>query len=292
MGLRSGLSIGGKKACAVMMILCAQGVAVAYAGVALTNLPAGSNAVAAADKTGPKFQGIYQKPVNYRVPQREYVAVFTNGWTIQVEKQLQAEDPVLAGKAVARLGLKLNESLGVLPEASREKLRKRTIFLMYGPKSRADGRDNGAEYYQPHAPECYPHLDKRWGGNIVMYSAENYVWQTDFWALKLVMHELVHAYHLEQWPEDQADICLAYEKAMSRKLYRNIRDDQGATHERAYAIQNPMEYFAELSCMYFVGCDYAPRNRKELKAYDPDGYAMIEAMWSVKDEKGKSRSKQ
>lgn len=43
-----------------------------------------------------------------------------------------------------------------------------------------------------------------------------------------------------------------------------------------------LEYFAELSCMYFVGCNYQPFNRKQLKDYDPVGYAMIQQMWKKK----------
>jgi len=48
-----------------------------------------------------------------------------------------------------------------------------------------------------------------------------------------------------------------------------------------YAAQNQLEYFAELSAMYFVGCNYPPANRSELKAYDPAGYDMIERYWDV-----------
>jgi len=250
-----------------------------------TNLPADTAVVTHGNRTPPKFKGIKQKYVNYRDPVREYEEVKTNKWTVEVEKQLVTDNPKLAGKAVARLEQMLEKALAAMPltDAYRDKMRNRKVFLMYGPKAKNDGRDNGAEYYQPHAPNCYTNLDTRWGGGIVVYCAGNYVWQTDFWALKLVMHELVHVYHLEQWPEDQADICKGYENAVKRKLYLNVKDDQGKSHEKAYALQNPMEYFAELSCMYFTGCDYHPRNRKELKEYDPEGYAMIQKFWGVKD---------
>ncbi len=266
-----------------LVILCAGVAGAAEAGVAVTNLPAGagSTALPVEARLPPKYPGIWQKPVNYREPPREYETVSTNGWTIEVEKQLMSEDPELAGKAVARLSLKLNEALAALPEASRANLRKLKVFLMYGPKAKGGGRDNGTEYYQKDAPDCYQTLDPRWGNSLVIYSAENYVWQSDLWALKLSLHELAHAHHLVQWPEDRVEIVQAYEHAMSRKLYRNVRDDQGKTHAKAYAIQNPIEYFAELSCMYFAGCDYPPRNRKELKAYDPEGYAMIQKLWGI-----------
>ena len=31
---------------------------------------------------------------------------------------------------------------------------------------------------------------------------------------------------------------------------------------KAYAATNHLEYFAELSCMYFVGCNYEPFDRE------------------------------
>ena len=33
--------------------------------------------------------------------------------------------------------------------------------------------------------------------------------------------------------------------------------------------------------MYFVGCNYEPSDRKQLKDYDPVGYEMIRKMWRV-----------
>lgn len=231
------------------------------------------------------YQAIQQKPVNYREPQREYQSFSTNGWAIDVEKQLITDDPRLAEKTISRLALKLNEVLKMLPADSREKMKNRKIFLMYGPKAKNDGRDNGAEYFQPRAVKHFKDMDTRWGGAVVVYCAKNYDRLSDLWSKKVLLHELAHAYHLEQWPENQPDICAAYKNAMDKKLYHDIKDRKGKTHATVYAVQNPLEYFAELSCMYFSGCDYPPYNREELKAYDPEGYAMIQKLWAEKKEK-------
>jgi hypothetical protein len=261
---------------AAWMVLCAYGAETAPAAVVPAAKPEKPG-------SGPLYQGVKQKPVNFREPAREYKAVPIKGWTIQVEKQLIDEEPDLAKKAVERLAENFNEALALFPEASRDRLKKLPLFLMYGPKSKGDGRDNGFEYFQARAPECYNTLDTRWGNSIVAYCAANYVWQSKLWALKLPIHEMAHAYHLGQWAENYPAIVQAYENAMKRNLYRNVRTDQKETKEKAYAIQNPMEYFAELSCMYFAGCDYSPRNRKELEAYDPEGYAMIRELWGIKE---------
>jgi hypothetical protein len=65
--------------------------------------------------------------------------------------------------------------------------------------------------------------------------------------------------------------------------YRKDTDDARKRIQNAYALVNQLDYFAELSCMYFVGCQYQPFNRKELRAYDPIGYEMIQKMWRVKE---------
>lgn len=222
-----------------------------------------------------------QKAVDYRNPLREYETVKAGEWVIEVEKQLRDNDRDISDRAVKRLEEKLDNSFEVLPESSHALLKNHKFFLMYGPKASDGGRDNGLEYYQKHAPQHYKHIDPRWGGCIAIYSAENYVQISDLWALKVIIHELAHAYHLEQWPETQEDIRQAWKNAVQIGIYMDVKDNEGKTIEKAYAVVNQLEYFAELSCMYFAGCNYQPFNRSELKAYDPVGYAMIEKMWGI-----------
>jgi len=220
-------------------------------------------------------------PVNFNHPPRDYETHSARGWTVFVEKQLAVEAPELARRALRRLDRTLGEAIVVLPESARPRLQRLTLFLMYGVASTAGGRDNGLEYFQATAPQHYPNLDPRMASSIVIYSAANYVWISRFWALKALVHECAHAHDLEQWPEFRRDIYEAWQHAEKLGLYRNVKDDAGATLEKAYAAQNHLEYFAEISCAYFVGCNYAPFNRAELKAYDPVGYALVEKLWGI-----------
>jgi hypothetical protein len=50
-------------------------------------------------------------------------------------------------------------------------------------------------------------------------------------------------------------------------------------NRRHYALSNDREYFAELTESYFGKNDFEPFTRDELRAFDPDGYAMIEQLW-------------
>ena len=70
---------------------------------------------------------------------------------------------------------------------------------------------------------------------------------------------------------------------MQQGLYHNVKDKNGEVLEQGYAAVNQLEYFAELSMVYFVGGYYTPPSREELKAYDPQGYEMVCKMWNVTD---------
>jgi hypothetical protein len=221
------------------------------------------------------------KQVNYREPRREYVERDTGQWKVFVEHDLAEEHADLAEAALRRLEVKLGELFRLLPEPTHARLQQLPIFLMLGKEAKAGGRDNGAEYFQHSAPEHYPLLDPRWGSALVIYSARNYVWLTDDWALRILAHEFAHAWHLEQWPEKQPEILAAWENAVDQKLYEGVKDVQGKPLERAYAATNQLEYFAELSCAYFYRGEYEPFDREALRRHDPQGFAMIEKMWGI-----------
>ncbi len=121
---------------------------------------------------------------------------------------------------------------------------------------------------------------------IVVFNADNYLKLNDLWALKAVLHEMAHAYQLEQWPEKEPAILSAWENAMQDKLYHNVKDDKGRVLKAAYATRNQLEYFAELSCTFFARCNYHPFDRAELNSYDATGYEMIRRQWKIGDEYG------
>ncbi len=220
--------------------------------------------------------------IDFRRPARAYKEIRMGELKVAVEKQLQEEDPATATKALERLKAVRTRTLAALPAKARKQLAEIPFFLMYGPEANGGGRDNGLEYFQKDAPEYHPELDRRWGDAIVIYSALNYMRISDLWAQKALVHEFAHAYQLEQWPEHQPDIQTAWEHARDSGLYHNVRDaETGETIENAYALVNQLEYFAELSCMYFARCNYRPTDRGELKSYDPTGYAMIRKLWAA-----------
>jgi len=221
------------------------------------------------------------REVNYHEPAREYVDRRAGGWNFHLERELAERRPEQAQRVVARLHAKLDQTLALLPARSHDLLRKLSLFVMLGPEAAGGGRDNGAEYFRSSDPDFHPLLDLRWRRAIVVYSAENYLRQDEHWAVQMLLHEFAHAWQLEQWPEKEPEIMTAWERAKTSGLYRGVKDVNGTVLERAYALHNQLEYFAELSCAYFWRGEYEPFDREALRRYDPIGLAMIEKMWGV-----------
>ncbi|MEM1443526.1 MAG: hypothetical protein AAGF67_14365, partial [Verrucomicrobiota bacterium] len=51
--------------------------------------------------------------------------------------------------------------------------------------------------------------------------------------------------------------------------------------DRAYALSNPMEYFAESTEAYFGRNDFYPFNREELKKHDPYMHGLLPQLWQL-----------
>jgi hypothetical protein len=102
-----------------------------------------------------------------------------------------------------------------------------------------------------------------------------------------VLHELAHAYHFSVLAEgySNSDVKAAFQKAKISGKYDRVErwhgNNKPNTFERAYAINNPMEYFAEASEAFFSRNDYYPFTRNELELHDPEMYALLKVLWGV-----------
>jgi Mlc titration factor MtfA (ptsG expression regulator) len=99
-----------------------------------------------------------------------------------------------------------------------------------------------------------------------------------------VLHELAHAYHDRVLGFDHGEIRAAYEAAKASGRYDRVKRWTGEreTRERAYAMTDPKEYFAETSEAYFGRNDFEPFQREELAQHDPHMLRLLEKLWGVR----------
>lgn len=114
--------------------------------------------------------------------------------------------------------------------------------------------------------------------NKVFYHHKVFEWQP-----MIFLHELSHAFHVNYLGKDNMTIINAYNNSVKNNLYKKIPSRNNPNLQvEAYAKTNKFEYFAELTETYFGTNDFFPKNKKELKKYDPKGFEMIELIWKIK----------
>ena len=199
----------------------------------------------------------------------EYQPREIEGWRVLVNRRL------LDGRGAAALKLletKLQDVVRAVPLLAVVELRKVPIWLGVD-----DGHAPGAEYHPSRewlAANGY-NPDKAKG--VEIGSAANFVkWSNE--QPSMLLHELAHAYHDRVLGFDHAGIREAYAEAKSRGLYDPVLRWNGR-RERAYAMKDEKEYFAEGSEAYFGTNDFYPFVRAELKEHDPRLFRVLEEAW-------------
>lgn len=193
------------------------------------------------------------------------------GWGISADLGERAGTP--AQRAVFGIALRDQlEKLDILPVLARQRLRNVRVFVSSGTyRPYGVGFHPSEQWLRTHG---YP---LEFAGNIEICNWREFVTLVRTQPY-ILLHEMAHAYHHLR-PELDAQILAAFERAKAAGLYQKVTRGHGQATQRAYALTNHREYFAELSEAYFGENDLFPYRRSELKVYDPVGFAMIEVTW-------------
>ena len=100
----------------------------------------------------------------------------------------------------------------------------------------------------------------------------------------LLLHELAHAYHDRVLGHDHEGIATAFRAAVEGGRYETVLQIDGR-EERAYALENDSEYFAEGTEAFFGTNDFYPFVRAELLRHDPKLFEVLQEVWGVGDGK-------
>ena len=204
------------------------------------------------------------------------------GWTVLVNERLLAADKAATAKALELLRAQLQEIVRVVPAPAVEKLREVTLWFspVYpGVKPKAEYHP-GAGWLRDHGRD--PAMVK----GIEFTDVRNFEAETRRMP-NFTLHELAHAYHDRVLAGGFANVEIkaAYERAKVGKTYEKVErwfgNGRPNTFERAYAMTDPMEYFAETTEAFFSRNDFFPFNRAELKQHDPEMEQLLVKLWGV-----------
>ena len=198
------------------------------------------------------------------------------GYQINIiaESELLETQPDLTHKAARRLQLNVLRALDRFPTEHRKSFKNIRYYLFSGKTSSYGGKDSGLWYFRKGN-----RISKRFDDSIIINSADNFVRISDQLALAVTIHELAHGYYFYHQQRVYPQAKAAFDLAAKSHRYRNLKTAQGKVVDRAYALENHREYFAELSAMYFSRHYYFPFDRTGLQQYDDTGFQMIERAW-------------
>jgi hypothetical protein len=203
------------------------------------------------------------------------------GWTLHVSDELLTKDAVGTARALELLKAQLEEIVRVVPAIAVVELQKVPLWI-------------SPEY--PHTPpraEYHPdagwlrehHRDPAMAKGIEFTNVRIFQEETRRMP-NFTLHELAHAYHdrvlVGGFGNEQ--IKAAYQHAKASGKYDSVerQDSEGRKRmDRAYAMSNPQEYFAESTEAFFTRNDFFPYTRDELKRHDPEMFELLKTLWGV-----------
>jgi hypothetical protein len=204
-------------------------------------------------------------------PAAEYETLEVRGWTVHVERSLVG-DTGLGEPALELLSVKLYDVARAVPEPALGKLREIPIWL-----SRDDPVTECACYH-PSAEwlDENGHDSKKAGGVEIADAAKFLDWTAE--QPSMVLHELAHGFHHQSLGYDHARLVAAHASALRSKRYDEVLH-WDAERIRAYALNNPQEYFAELTEAWFGTNDFYPFVRAEVLEHDPEAAELLLRIW-------------
>jgi hypothetical protein len=197
------------------------------------------------------------------------------GWRVLVNDRLfRDENQDLRERTLKLLGSQLYQIARVLPEEPLLKLRAVPIWVeLAHPR-------HPCMCYHPSADWLREHdMNPEKAGAVEIANAKNFLsWTFDQpW---MVLHELAHAYHHQVLGVHHEEVKQCFERARAAKSYDAVLRRNGR-RERAYALTNPQEYFAEATEAFFGTNDFYPFVRPELAQHDPEMEALLGKLWGL-----------
>ncbi len=198
------------------------------------------------------------------------------GWLVYVSEDLSKQQPELTKQALSLIELQLRQIVQVLPSKPLAAIQSVPIWL----SPQYNGFRPTAEYH-PDADWLKKHgRREQLAGCVELTNITIFERECQRMPM-MILHELAHAYHHQVLGFDDRRIIAAYESAKSSQIYKSVKRKNGVK-QRAYAISNHKEYFAESTEAFFGQNDFYPFNRDQLRKHDPRMYKLLCHIWQAK----------
>jgi hypothetical protein len=202
------------------------------------------------------------------------------GWTVHISDRLLHENKEATLRAVELLTSQLADIVKIVPSPAVAQLRK--VPLWVSPEYA--GVQPRAEYH-PDAGWLRAHgRDPVMAKGIEFTNVRIFELETKRMPV-FALHELAHAYHDRVLGFDHPEIIAAYKLAVASDRYGSVERWHGNgrpnTRERAYAMTDEKEYFAECSEAFFGRNDFFPFTRDELEKHDPGMFTLLGRLWNL-----------
>ena len=205
-------------------------------------------------------------------PTETYEPLSFDVWTIKISGHLSV-NPTLLNKSVEHLKSMLNDVKAKLPVAAVNALSSNTTIWL----EKSDCRLPSGVYH-PSLKWLKDHSMNPAKVNGVQFSADHLHESEKQPAM--VLHEFAHAFLDRFVGVEDERIVTAFKNACASGRYDMV-DTVYKIKQRAYALENQMEFFAELSESYFWENDYYPYRRALMEKFDPASTKVIAELWST-----------
>lgn len=201
------------------------------------------------------------------------------GWRVLISRRLLAEHAAATEQAIGLLAKQLQEIVRVVPAAAVTKLKAVPLYL----SPAYEGFSAKAEYH-PAAAWLRKHGRDPAMAKAVEFTNVLIFEQETRRMPNFTLHELAHAYHDRELADGFGNPAVidAFKRAEASGRYDRVQRqdaDGNRSFDRAYALTNQQEYFAETTEAYFSRNDFFPFCREELATHDPHGFRLLSQLW-------------
>ncbi|MEM9015995.1 MAG: sulfatase-like hydrolase/transferase [Verrucomicrobiota bacterium] len=215
-----------------------------------------------------------------RFAEPDHATFSMNGWKLHLSDRLWAKEADAARRMLELLHGQLQRVVLAVPEPALSQLREIPIWIN-PPYPDARGT---AEYHPARGWLENNRRNPKMARAVEITNVLEFPFENRRMPY-LLLHELAHGYHDRYLPDgyQNEEIREAFVRAEASGSYNEVDrfDGNRIRKDRAYALSNPMEYFAESSEAFFGKNDFFPFNREELKEHDPYMHRILPNLWQM-----------